>query len=31
MDAEVLVNAEIKKINGFSGHADTDQLMQRAK
>ena len=31
MDAEVLVNAKIEKINGFSGHADANQLMQRAK
>lgn len=28
---EVEVNAEIEKINWFSGHADADQLMRRAK
>ena len=25
------MNAEIEKINGFSGHADGDQLVRRAK
>lgn len=30
MGVEVAVNAEIEKINGFSGHADADQLMRRA-
>ncbi len=28
---EVDVNAEIEKINGFSGHADGDQLLRWAK
>jgi len=28
---EVDVNAEIEKINGFSGHADEEQLVRRAK
>ena len=31
MGETVAVNAEIEKINGFSGHADKDQLMRRAK
>ena len=31
MGMEVAVNAEIVKINGFSGHADAEQLMRRAK
>lgn len=31
MGTEVVVNAEIEKINGFSGHADASQLMRRAK
>ncbi|MFA7717534.1 MAG: MBL fold metallo-hydrolase RNA specificity domain-containing protein [Candidatus Absconditabacterales bacterium] len=31
MGIEVDVHAEIEKINGFSGHADADQLMGRAK
>lgn len=31
MGIEVAVNADIEKINGFSGHADADQLMRRAK
>ena len=31
MGLEVDVNAEIEKINGFSGHADADQLIKRAK
>jgi metallo-beta-lactamase family protein len=31
MGIEVAVNAEIEKINGFSGHADADQLMRWAK
>jgi metallo-beta-lactamase family protein len=31
MGIEVDVNAEIEKINGFSWHADADQLMRRAK
>jgi len=31
MGIEVAVNAEIEKINGFSWHADSSQLMQRAK
>ena len=30
MGIEVAVNAEIEKINGFSGHADADQLMRWA-
>jgi metallo-beta-lactamase family protein len=25
------VHADIAKINGFSGHADSDQLLRRAK
>ena len=28
---EVMVNATIAKINSFSGHADADQLIRRAK
>jgi len=31
MGLEIDVNAEIQKINGFSGHADADQLLRRAK
>lgn len=31
MGETVTVNAEIEKITGFSGHADTDQLIRRAK
>ncbi|MFA6255966.1 MAG: MBL fold metallo-hydrolase [Candidatus Absconditabacterales bacterium] len=31
MGETIAVNAEIEKINGFSGHADADQLMRRAK
>ncbi len=31
MGIEVDVNAKIAKIEGFSGHADSDQLMKRAK
>lgn len=31
MGETVAVNADIAKINGFSGHADADQLMRRAK
>lgn len=31
MDAEIIVNAQIQKINGFSGHADSNQLMKRAR
>ncbi|MEI6774407.1 MAG: MBL fold metallo-hydrolase RNA specificity domain-containing protein [bacterium] len=31
MGVEVAVNLEIQKINGFSGHADSEQLMRRAK
>lgn len=31
MGIEVAVNAEIERINGFSGHADSEQLMRRAK
>lgn len=31
MGLELDVNLEIEKINGFSGHADADQLMRRAK
>lgn len=31
MGEDVAVNADIAKINGFSGHADADQLMRRAK
>jgi len=30
MGIEVVLNAEIEKINGFSGHADADQLMRWA-
>ena len=31
MGKTVAVNAEIQKINGFSGHADADQLLRWAK
>ena len=31
MDMETNVNAEIAQIHGFSGHADADQLIRRAK
>ncbi|HBB04091.1 TPA: hypothetical protein DCZ39_04315 [Patescibacteria group bacterium] len=31
MGIEVAVNLEIEKINGFSGHADSEQLMRWAK
>lgn len=31
MGETVAVNAAVEKINGFSGHADADQLMRRAK
>jgi metallo-beta-lactamase family protein len=31
MGLEIDVNAEVEKINGFSGHADADQLLRRAK
>ena len=31
MGETISVNADIVKINGFSGHADTQQLMRRAK
>lgn len=31
MGIELAVNAEIEKIDGFSGHADANQLMRRAK
>lgn len=31
MGIEVAVNADIQKIDGFSGHADANQLMRRAK
>lgn len=31
MGETVAVNADIEKINGFSGHADSEQLMKRAK
>ena len=31
MGETITVNAEIAKINGFSGHADADQLLRRAK
>jgi len=27
----ITVHADIEKINGFSGHADSEQLMRRAK
>ena len=31
MGETVTVNAAVEKINGFSGHADANQLMRRAK
>ena len=31
MGETIPVNLDIKQINGFSGHADVDQLMRRAK
>jgi metallo-beta-lactamase family protein len=31
MGETITVNADIEKINGFSGHADSDQLLRRAK
>ncbi|MEI8008780.1 MAG: MBL fold metallo-hydrolase RNA specificity domain-containing protein [bacterium] len=31
MGETISINAEIAKINGFSGHADSDQLLRRAK
>jgi metallo-beta-lactamase family protein len=31
MGETISVNADIAKINGFSGHADAEQLMRRAK
>lgn len=31
MGIELMVNADIQKIDGFSGHADANQLMRRAK
>ena len=31
MGETISINAEIEKINGFSGHADSDQLLRRAK